>query len=309
MLEMGNLADAISQATGADRTRVKRKADVISISLGGAPSRALRDAVRRARFANVIVLAAAGNQVRTVVWPARYDDVIAVAASNYDSKPWSGSCRGRAVSVTAPGETIWCASTRSVAAGQTEDCLAVSNGTSFAVATTAGVAALWLSYHDGNPAMDALKNTNAVAWAFADVLRRTVRRVNGWNTSQFGPGIIDAARVLETPLPPAPPTPMQAPQPSACDADLEALGTVFDAAPNPRKRIVSLLRPAGDDACTVAMVADEVAFRYATDDRVREALDRTARPGEPSGRDLRRARDALRASDISDALRAILGRS
>jgi subtilisin family serine protease len=78
MLDMGNLAEAIGHAAGPDRSLVKRRADVISISLGGAPSRALREAVRRARLANVIVLAAAGNQVRTVVWPARYADVIAV---------------------------------------------------------------------------------------------------------------------------------------------------------------------------------------------------------------------------------------
>ena len=119
MLDMGNLADAISHASGSDRSRVKRKADVISISLGGAPSRRLRDAVRRARLENVIVLAAAGNDVRTVVWPARYEDVIAVAASNFDSKPWKGSCAGKAVWVTAPGETVWCASTRSAGTGKT----------------------------------------------------------------------------------------------------------------------------------------------------------------------------------------------
>jgi thermitase len=309
MLEMGNLADAIAHASGSDRSVVKRKADVISISLGGAPSRRLRDAVRGARLNNVIVLAAAGNQVKTVVWPARYGDVIAVAASNYDSKPWKGSCRGKAVWITAPGETVWCASTRPAGGAATEDCLAVSNGTSFAVATTAGVAALWLSFHQGSPALEALRKANAIAWAFGDVLRRSFRPVNGWDTGRYGPGIVDAARVLQAPLPPAPDVPLQAPALSPCDADLEGLLTVFDEAPNPRRRVAALLRPAGDDPCAVSIVADEVAFLYGADDRVRTAIDRVAGRGEPGGRDLRRARDALRARDISPTLREVLGRS
>jgi hypothetical protein len=211
--------------------------------------------------------------------------------------------------VTAPGETVWCASTQSVASGETQDCLAVSNGTSFAAATAAGVAALWLSYHQGSAGMEALRKANAVAWAFAEVLRGTVRQANGWNTSQYGAGIVDAARVLSAPLPSPPAVPFQAAELTRCEADLEALTTVFDAAPNARRRIVSFLRPAGADACIVAPVADEVAFSYAVDDRVREAVDRVSGPREPSARDLRRARDALRARDISSSLRAVLGSS
>ena len=155
--------------------------------------------------------------------------------------------------------------------------------------------------------MDALRRTNAVAWAFGDVLRRSVRQVNGWDTSKYGPGILDAAKVLQTALPPAPPAPLQAPALSPCQANLEGLATVFDEAPNPRRRIAALLRAANDDPCEVSMVADEIAFLYATDDRVREAMDRIARRNEPGGRDLRRARDALRARDISSSLRTGAG--
>ena len=42
------------------------------MSLGGIPPFALERAVRRAVAADVIVLAAAGNCVQFVVWPARY---------------------------------------------------------------------------------------------------------------------------------------------------------------------------------------------------------------------------------------------
>ena len=59
--------------------------------------------MRRAVAADVIVLAAAGNCVRTVVWPARYVECIAVAGTNAADGMWRGSCRGSAVDISAPG--------------------------------------------------------------------------------------------------------------------------------------------------------------------------------------------------------------
>jgi serine protease len=54
----------------------------------------VQKAVERATAAGVIVLAAAGNDVGFVVWPARYEAVIAVAACNIEKRPWRGSSRG-----------------------------------------------------------------------------------------------------------------------------------------------------------------------------------------------------------------------
>src|SRR6185295_19750333 len=97
---MRNLRDAIDHA-------VASKCHVISISLGGLPSDSLHDAIRRAEDAGVIVLAAAGNYVRLVVWPARYPEVVAVAACNFEGRAWSGSSRGDAVDITGPGEDVY----------------------------------------------------------------------------------------------------------------------------------------------------------------------------------------------------------
>ena len=47
------------------------------------------------------MLAAAGNQVGFVVAPANYGEVIAVAASNIQDRPWSGSSHGPAVDATS----------------------------------------------------------------------------------------------------------------------------------------------------------------------------------------------------------------
>ena len=81
---------------------VERGAHVITMSLGGILSSALHAAVQKAVRSNVIVLAAAGNCVSEVVWPARYAEVIALGGINEAFKPWRGSCSGPAVAFSAP---------------------------------------------------------------------------------------------------------------------------------------------------------------------------------------------------------------
>jgi serine protease len=92
-------------AAAVDYAR-RKGAHVITVSLGGVWSSALHAAVQRAISENVIVLAAAGNCVETVVWPARFAEVIAVAGVNKNDKPWRGSCRGSDVAISAPAEFV-----------------------------------------------------------------------------------------------------------------------------------------------------------------------------------------------------------
>ena len=82
-------------------------AHVITLSLGGIFSFTLQRALRRAVQADVIVLAAAGNCVGLVVWPARYDECIAVAGVDARGVKWRGSCSGAAVDISAPAENVW----------------------------------------------------------------------------------------------------------------------------------------------------------------------------------------------------------
>jgi serine protease len=63
--------------------------------------------LKRAVEADVIVLAAAGNCVEFVVWPARYEDCIAVAGTSAADQPWQGSCRGPDVAISAPGQNVY----------------------------------------------------------------------------------------------------------------------------------------------------------------------------------------------------------
>jgi serine protease len=172
---------------------------IISMSLGGVPSRALFAAVEAAIAADVIVLAAAGNCVRTVVWPARYDEVIAVAASNVNDIPWKGSCRGPAVDITAPGEQVWCAKRSTPAEAINE--IKAGQGTSYAVASVAGVAALWLGAHTREAVVAAARERGVSVQAlFKVALQATARRPVNWDVDNFGPGIVNAHALTSLPL-------------------------------------------------------------------------------------------------------------
>jgi len=168
-----------------------QKADVISMSLGGLMLKAMHTAVEYAVEKNVIVVSAAGNNVRQVVYPARYDEAIAVAASNYHDRPWSGSSRGSAVDISAPGEDVWHANPdlKGVDVKQ-------GNGTSYATAHLAGVAALWLSFYGKDILLQRFPKIN-LQEVFRSVLKQTARNPNGtWDTKKFGEGIINVENLF-----------------------------------------------------------------------------------------------------------------
>ena len=174
-------------------------AHVISISMGGLFSWRLRRAVRFAQSEGVIIIAAAGNYAPFVTWPGVYDEVIACAASNVRGGTWKHSCNGRAVDVTAPGESVWRATVRKKGKGLSYD-VSRTSGTSFATTNTAGVAAMWLSHH-GRDSLIARYGRENVPLVFARVLRESCAKFPGWKEGKFGAGLIDALRTLDAPLP------------------------------------------------------------------------------------------------------------
>jgi subtilisin family serine protease len=180
---------------------VDNGAHVITMSLGGIPSAALHRAVRRAVGADIIVLAAAGNCVRTVVWPARYDECIAVGGIGHADLPWRGSCRGSAVDVSAPAENVFRARPDTNVANGESTKVAQGEGTSFAVALTAGAAALWLAHHGrANLIIEARRRGETLQQMFKRLVMATARRTPNWDSSNFGAGIVDAEALLHADL-------------------------------------------------------------------------------------------------------------
>ncbi|MDO8882708.1 S8/S53 family peptidase, partial [Pseudotabrizicola sp.] len=173
-------------------------AHVITMSLGGTFSSSLRAAIRRAIAADIIVLSAAGNCVGMVVWPARYDEVIAVGGTNHQHKKWKGSSTGSAVDFSAPAEQVWRA-LRSDKVPQTNG-ISAGQGTSFATALSAGVAALWLERHGRAAVISAARQRGVSVQAlFRSAVRQTVHRPTGF-PSGLGAGVIDAKALLDLPL-------------------------------------------------------------------------------------------------------------
>ncbi|MHC2284085.1 serine protease [Bradyrhizobium diazoefficiens] len=173
---------------------VESGAHVITMSLGGILSSALHAAVRKAVQSNVIVLAAAGNCVSEVVWPARYAEVIALGGINEAFKPWRGSCSGPAVAFSAPAEFVLRADAK-----HPNGELAVSGGqgTSFATALTAGIAALWLAFHGRDSLIAKLPEGRSLQWLFRNLVAATAQVPGDFDRENFGAGIIDALALLK----------------------------------------------------------------------------------------------------------------
>jgi hypothetical protein len=275
-----NVAEALYRARD-------RGCHLVSMSLGGPwAGRALERAVDRVIADGLIVLAAAGNQWPFVVYPAKLDNVVAVAASNAEDKPWRGSASGPAVDITAPGESVWRAYAHKVSGAVRFD-TERSSGTSYATATTAGVCALWLQRH-GAAALRA-RYGGRLATVFMDLLKAHCRAVPGWNTRRYGPGIVDTAALLAAPLPAFGGAVMRsasrAPTRSSAGSDwarlqpylpeltpkqlATAATRMFDAGVAPRggMRAATLRREVAPPS-----LIDEIEFHVATDPVVRAAF-------------------------------------
>jgi serine protease len=173
---------------------------VISISLGTAfPSQRLRSAIIYAQKRGVIIVAASGTSVPFVVWPAAYDEVIAVTGCNVRREIWWGASRGKQVDVTAPGDGVWYAKT-SKENGEFRYDILQGSGTSFSAPFIAGVAALWLSYH-GRDQLIQQYGAEKIPFIFNQILRDSCEKFPTWKPNKFGEGTVNTEKLLSAPLP------------------------------------------------------------------------------------------------------------
>ncbi len=106
---IGSLGNgSVSDAVLAHYYAVEAGADVISNSWSlSEDSQALRDAINYANSQGVIVVAAAGNYNSSMVrYPAAFENVISVAATNTIDSRWYYSSYGNWVDIAAPGMNI-----------------------------------------------------------------------------------------------------------------------------------------------------------------------------------------------------------
>jgi len=119
----------------AIRHAVDQGADILSNSWGGPDSNLIHDAIKYAYGKGVLIIAAAGNSASsTKNYPAAYDEVIAVTATDSSDSPAWFTSFGDWVEVAAPGveiySTVW------------DNSYTYMSGTSMATPHVSGTAAL-----------------------------------------------------------------------------------------------------------------------------------------------------------------------
>lgn len=156
---------------------------VVNMSLGTySQVQSFRDAIIAADNNGIVLTGAAGNDgVSTPLYPAAYDEVIAVAASDINNQIPSWSNWGSYIDLTAPGANIF-----STYKGSSYKTL---SGTSMAAPHAAGTTALVLTTAVG--AFDA--NANGV-WDPIEVKNKleTTAQDLGYATYQQGAGLVRA---------------------------------------------------------------------------------------------------------------------
>lgn len=212
------------------RDAIDQGAHVISLSVGGLMHDPVREILDEAILEHDMIVAAAvgqtymGNVVSavagglskigivaddSVILPAAYSNVIAVAGCAPSGAPWSESHCGPNVDITAPADGIWVADympkdDRSGSAQRAET-LECASGTSFAAPMVASAAALWLAHHGRQALIDRYRPPGAqgipLAWVFRHLLQATARALPGWDDGRYGPGILDTEALLRAPLP------------------------------------------------------------------------------------------------------------
>jgi subtilisin family serine protease len=86
LFKKSSFAKALNYATSIN-------CDIVSMSMGGVPSKAWATAVNKAYMNGVTIVTAAGNNfsgfpVRKLVYPAKFDRVISVSGMTYNNKPY-----------------------------------------------------------------------------------------------------------------------------------------------------------------------------------------------------------------------------
>jgi hypothetical protein len=178
------------------------------------------------------------------------------------------------VDITAPGESVWHAETDAVGGPYSHK---RGNGTSYAVATTAAVCALWMGFWGRQNLIDQYTKPR-LASVFKELAMKTARDPGGWETDKYGAGILDAEALLKEDLPDTPVAARMAIRASAAPRPLNVLDDVAEHFPDlsrakVRSGVTKLLDTTEAELPKVlAKFGDELLFHVVTDPAVRARI-------------------------------------
>jgi hypothetical protein len=177
-----------AEMVAAIQFAVSNHAGVINISLGGSGSDpTIQQALDQAMSANVVVVAASGNESSSSVdFPGSTPGVVAVGATDQNGALWPQSNTGAQVALVAPGADIY--------ADDNNNQQGTSSGTSNSAAFVSAAAALVRSEHP--------------TWTAGQVIRDLISTADpgsgqtaGQHSNQFGYGIVDPVKALQASAP------------------------------------------------------------------------------------------------------------
>lgn len=163
---------------------IRQDVDVMNMSLGSYyPSPIIKDAVQKAIDKGIVIVAAAGNDgVNLASYPASYEGVISVGATDENNELAFFSTYGPAVDVVAPGHKVY-APVYDVDKGSS---FVEMSGTSMATPVVTGAVSLLLSKHP-----------NLTPYQVSYILTKTAKDLGekGYDL-KYGYGMIDLEKIL-----------------------------------------------------------------------------------------------------------------
>jgi hypothetical protein len=213
LLKTSEFAQAINYLTALQNAG--EPVHIVSMSMGGAPSQAWADAVNDAYESGILIVSAAGNNynglpIRKIVYPARFERVLAACGATYEDAPYyhkkAGEMQGNygplksmnyALAAYTPN-TPWAVSSNSQLSFG-------GAGTSSATPQIAAAAACYLKkyYNDINSLPEPWMRVEAIRQALFSTASKTVNSPPDENDYRkyFGNGILRASDALKITVP------------------------------------------------------------------------------------------------------------
>lgn len=163
---------------------ISQKVDIISMSLGASvnPGAAFHSAMKRARAAGIVIVAASGNENSHVSWPAAYDKVIVVGAVDQTLGRAGFSNFGKELDIDAPGVDTY--STYPI------NKYAKFSGTSMATPMVSGVVALVQAY-------TSKTGVKATPEVIMNMIKQRSVDLGDMGDAMFGNGLVNIYKLIK----------------------------------------------------------------------------------------------------------------